>query len=61
VQLFAASRAILEPNLIPAKVRFHEVTLDALRGLLSGEEFDTLQAQGQQMSLEEAIAFSQEM
>jgi len=58
LQLFAASRAIYNPNLIPIKTRIHDATFDALRALLPQDEFEALQALGQQMSFEETIAFA---
>lgn len=58
IQLSAASRAIFDPNLIPAKVRFHEETFNAVSCMLSRDELEELQALGTLMSINEAIDFA---
>jgi hypothetical protein len=57
LQLLAASEAIFDVNLIPAKQGIHAATFDAIARVLPPTERARVQLAGQQMSTEEAIEF----
>jgi predicted ATPase/transcriptional regulator with XRE-family HTH domain len=60
VQLYESAKARFRLGPLPAKLRYYQATMDGLGGLLSQEELEEMQALGQKMSLEEAIALAAE-
>jgi predicted ATPase len=57
-QLYAAFAELHGPNLVPSKHHYYQATMDAVHALLPPDDLEALQALGQKMSVDEAIALA---
>jgi non-specific serine/threonine protein kinase len=57
-QLYAAAGSLYAASPTPIRLRYAHTTTDALLTILGEDEFEALKRLGQQMSLDEAIAFA---
>jgi predicted ATPase/DNA-binding XRE family transcriptional regulator len=58
VQLYTASLTLHRPTPVPAKRRYYDATMDALRVGLSQQEFEASQAVGSKLDMDEAITLA---